>query len=56
MPHSSNVRWKYSMGDFPLGLKNQFVCVPHELEVLDFPKLHEDLDLKLYLCNDAENA
>ncbi len=44
------------MGDFPLGLKNQFVCVPHELEVLDFPKLHEDLDLKLYLCNDAENA
>jgi len=56
MPHSSNVRWKYSMGDFPLGLKNQLLCVPHELEGLDYPKGHEDLDLKLYLCDDAENA
>jgi hypothetical protein len=29
---------------------------PHELEGLDFPKGHEDFDLKLYLCDDAENA
>jgi hypothetical protein len=41
----------------PFGFEEPIFMCPHELEGLDFPKGHEDFDLKLYyLSDDAENA
>ncbi len=44
-------------GWLPFGFEEPIFMCPHELEGLDFPKGHEDFDLKLYyLSDDAENA